>query len=83
MPLAGRRTAEAVCQIMRERQSESACSTPEEMEITAEMSQCPAACFLVHELSPKEIALLQGKPCSAYGLFGVVFSSLSLVIKCI
>jgi len=67
MPLAGRRTAAVVCQIVRARQSTSACSTPEEMEVTAEMSQCPAACFLAHELSPKEIALLQGKACSAYG----------------
>ncbi|KAL0023165.1 hypothetical protein WJX77_008794 [Trebouxia sp. C0004] len=30
------------------------------MQITAKMSQCPATCLLEHELSPKEIALLQG-----------------------
>lgn len=67
MPLAGRHIAAAVCHIVRARQKATACSTPEEMEITAEMSQCPVTCFLAHELSPKEIALLQGKPCSAYG----------------
>lgn len=46
-------------------QKATACSMPE--EITAEMSQCPVTCFLAHELSPKEVALLQGKPCSACG----------------
>lgn len=62
MPLAGRHTAAAVCQIVRGRQSTSACSSTEETEITAEMSQCPATLYLAHELSPKEVALLQGKP---------------------
>ncbi len=65
LPLAGRHIAAAVCHVVRARQRATACSTPEEMEITAEMSQCPVTCFLAHELSPKEIALLQGKPCSA------------------
>ena len=85
MPLAGRHTAAAVCQIVRGRQSTSACSSTEETEITAEMSQCPATLYLAHELSPKEVALLQGKPsfshsrpiCSSM-LSKVVFSFLLL-----
>ncbi len=72
MPLAGRHTVAAVCRIVSARKDALAYSMPEEIKIAeeieiAEMSQCPAAFYLAHELSPKEIALLQGKPCSAYG----------------